>query len=148
MSLITRLRRGRSVEGRARGPRSLSVVLDAVVQHAQQLQLLLVTVGVLGLCLVPLLERKIDFDENALLAGSARPTLRWEGGPWGAVVWGEVTLLCWQDSSSTAIYKSFRQQQSTARGLLMQCTMDWLEQGWHSIAADNLQSRSNQPPLP
>jgi hypothetical protein len=40
-------------------------------------QVLLVVGGVLGLCLVPLLERRIEFDENALLAGSARPTIRW-----------------------------------------------------------------------
>lgn len=57
-------------------PRSLSKVLEAVVQHARLLQLVLTAVGVIGLCLVPLLERRIDFDENALLAGSARPTIR------------------------------------------------------------------------
>jgi hypothetical protein len=76
MSLVGRLRRRGQASGQSRAPRSLSVVLDAVVQHAHQLQLLLTAVGLLGLCLVPLLERKIDFDENALLAGSARPTLR------------------------------------------------------------------------
>lgn len=42
------------------------------------LQLLLVLAGLLGLCLLPLLERRIEFDENALLAGSARPTIRCE----------------------------------------------------------------------
>jgi hypothetical protein len=76
MSLTSILRRRSRADGQSRATKSLSVVLDAVVQHAQQLQLLLTAVGVLGLCLVPLLERKIDFDENALLAGSARPTLR------------------------------------------------------------------------
>lgn len=76
MSLLGRLKSRGRADDQSRGPRSLSVVLDAVVHHAQQLQLLLTLVGLLGLCLVPLLDRKIDFDENALLAGSARPTLR------------------------------------------------------------------------
>lgn len=43
---------------------------------ARLLQLVLVLAGLLGLCLLPLLERRIEFDENALLAGSARPTIR------------------------------------------------------------------------
>lgn len=61
---------------RTSGPRSLSHLLTGLAQHARVLQLMLLAVGLLGLCLVPLLERKIDFDENALLAGSARPTIR------------------------------------------------------------------------
>jgi hypothetical protein len=52
------------------------VLLDAVVSHAQLLSWLLCAVGLLGLLALPLLERAISFDENALLAGSARPTIR------------------------------------------------------------------------
>jgi hypothetical protein len=56
--------------------RSLWVLLDAVVSQAWLLSRLLVAVGLLGLLALPLLERSISFDENALLAGSARPTIR------------------------------------------------------------------------
>lgn len=56
--------------------RSLWVLLDTVVSHASLLSWLLAAVGLLGLLALPLLERSISFDENALLAGSARPTVR------------------------------------------------------------------------
>jgi hypothetical protein len=55
--------------------RSLWVLLDAVVSHARPLSWLLYAVGLLSLLALPLLERSISFDENALLAGSARPTV-------------------------------------------------------------------------
>jgi hypothetical protein len=47
------------------------------VSHARPLSWLLYAVGLLGLLALPLLERSISFDENALLAGSARPTVRY-----------------------------------------------------------------------
>jgi hypothetical protein len=70
--------------------RSLSWLLDAAVQRARAGQALLCLLGVLGLALLPLLERRIEFDENALLAGSARPTIRCVG----VCVGGVGGVLC------------------------------------------------------
>lgn len=51
-------------------------LLDAFVARAARLSLLLLLGGLAGFAALPLLERRISFDENALLAGSARPTIR------------------------------------------------------------------------
>ncbi|KAI8463809.1 MAG: hypothetical protein J3K34DRAFT_494099 [Monoraphidium minutum] len=51
-------------------------LLDAIVGQATLLSVLLLVAGLAGFAALPLLERKISFDENALLAGSARPTIR------------------------------------------------------------------------
>ncbi|KAF8067126.1 Gpaa1 [Scenedesmus sp. PABB004] len=60
----------------AGGGRSLTAALEAVARRAAPLSALLVAIGLAGLLALPLLARPITFDENALLAGSARPTLR------------------------------------------------------------------------
>jgi hypothetical protein len=54
----------------------LDRLLDVLVERAGALSLLLVVAGIAGFAALPLLERNISFDENALLAGSARPTIR------------------------------------------------------------------------
>lgn len=74
--LIRRKQHGSQPVAAPLRPRSLSSVLDGLVAQARLVQALLLAAGLLGLFLVPLLERKIEFDENALLAGSARPTIR------------------------------------------------------------------------
>eukprot|EP00878_Enallax_costatus_P015128 GHUV01015840.1.p1 GENE.GHUV01015840.1~~GHUV01015840.1.p1 ORF type:complete len:232 (+),score=58.57 GHUV01015840.1:1366-2061(+) len=56
--------------------KSLSILLDAVIARSSLVSAVLIVVGTLGLVAVPLLERSISFDENALLAGSANPTIR------------------------------------------------------------------------
>jgi len=58
------------------GRKSLSGLLTVLVENAQRVSRLLIAVGLVGLLAVPLLERSINFDENALLAGSAKPTIR------------------------------------------------------------------------
>lgn len=54
----------------------LERLLDALVTHAFPLSLVLIVVGYCGFVALPLMERKISFDENALLAGSAHTTIR------------------------------------------------------------------------
>lgn len=54
----------------------LERLLDAVLARARALAPLLLVAGLLGFAALPLAERGIHFDENALLAGSARPTIR------------------------------------------------------------------------
>jgi hypothetical protein len=56
--------------------RPLERLLDALVARTSALSALLLIAGVAGFAALPLMERKIGFDENALLAGSARPTIR------------------------------------------------------------------------
>ncbi len=58
------------------GKKPLARLLDVVVNHSGVVTVLLVAYGVLGFALLPAMDRRIKFDENALLAGSARPTLR------------------------------------------------------------------------
>ena len=54
----------------------LAKLLDLLVQWAGTIFVVLVALGVCGYVAIPLLERNNHFDENALLAGSARPTIR------------------------------------------------------------------------
>lgn len=56
--------------------KSLSYLLNGIAAWSNTVIAVLVAVGLLGLLGVPLLERRINFDENALLAGSASPTIR------------------------------------------------------------------------
>eukprot|EP00775_Hariotina_reticulata_P006404 gene6404-6635_t len=58
------------------GRKYLAGLLGALVNDAQRVSKLLIAVGLVGLLAVPVLERAINFDENALLAGSASPTIR------------------------------------------------------------------------
>ena len=51
-------------------------LMDAAAAHAGALSWVLLTLGVLGMLLVPLAGRKIFFDENSLLVGSARAYVR------------------------------------------------------------------------
>lgn len=57
----------------------LERLLDAVLSRAHVLAPLLLVAGLLAFAALPLGERAIHFDENALLAGSARPTIRCGG---------------------------------------------------------------------
>ena len=66
-----------------RKKKPMLALIDAVVARAGALSALLLLAGVLGFAALPLGQRQVSFDENALLAGSARPTIRWVG--W--VVW-------------------------------------------------------------
>jgi hypothetical protein len=60
----------------APGKRPLARLLELVVRHSDALALLLVAYGLVGFALLPAMQRKVGFDENALLPGSAQPTLR------------------------------------------------------------------------
>ena len=60
----------------ARRKKPLLRLLDAVVAHASALSWLLLALGTLGMLAVPLAGRKIFFDENSLLVGSARAYIR------------------------------------------------------------------------
>jgi hypothetical protein len=60
-----------------RKKKPIEKLLDLIVGHATLLSYVLLAAGVVGFGALPLLERNISFDENALLAGSARPTIRW-----------------------------------------------------------------------
>ncbi len=51
-------------------------LLDAAVSRASALSWLLLALGTLGMLAVPLAGRKIFFDENSLLVGSARARIR------------------------------------------------------------------------
>ena len=51
-------------------------LLEAVVAKADAISYVLLVAGVLGCFALPALERSNNFDENALLAGSAHPTIR------------------------------------------------------------------------
>ena len=51
-------------------------LMDAAVAHASVLSWLLLALGTLGMLAVPLAGRKIFFDENSLLVGSARAYIR------------------------------------------------------------------------
>ena len=51
-------------------------LMDAAVAHASALSWVLLTLGTLGMLVVPLAGRKIFFDENSLLVGSARAYVR------------------------------------------------------------------------
>lgn len=56
-------------------------LLDAAIDRAWPLTLLLVALGYVGLLLLPLAERPIKFDEKSLSVGMARPTLTWVPQP-------------------------------------------------------------------
>ena len=56
--------------------RPLERLLGLLLARADALSLLLLAAGLLGFAALPLLQRRISFDENALLAGSSRPTIR------------------------------------------------------------------------
>jgi hypothetical protein len=60
--------------------RPLERLTGRLLDRANALSLLLLAAGVLGFAALPLLQRRISFDENALLAGSSRPTIRWVHG--------------------------------------------------------------------
>jgi hypothetical protein len=51
-------------------------LLDAAAAHASGLSWVLLALGTLGMLAVPLAGRKIFFDENSLLVGSARAYIR------------------------------------------------------------------------
>ena len=54
----------------------LLALINAVVARAGAISVLLLLAGALGFAALPLGQRRVSFDENALLAGSARPTIR------------------------------------------------------------------------
>ncbi|KAF6257683.1 hypothetical protein COO60DRAFT_1701734 [Scenedesmus sp. NREL 46B-D3] len=88
--------------------------LPVAVSHVRLLSWLLCAVGLLGLLALPLLERSISFDENALLAGSARPTIRSKSP--GAHQAGRAFAASLQDSLfsgrpfTAALQQQLRQQ--------------------------------------
>lgn len=51
-------------------------LLDLIVAHANALSIIFMLVGLLGLLALPAFERRIKFDEKALMAGGAHSTLR------------------------------------------------------------------------
>ncbi len=59
-----------------RSKKPLLRLLDAAVVRASALSWLLLALGMLGMLAVPLAGRKIFFDENSLLVGSARARIR------------------------------------------------------------------------
>lgn len=65
------------------GKKPLARLLEVAIRYSHVLSALLVLVGVLGFAALPAVKRGTHFDENALLAGSARPTLRCSGSPGG-----------------------------------------------------------------
>ena len=58
----------------------LARLLDIIITYSYVLSAILALVGVLGFCALPAVKRNTHFDENALLAGSTRPTLRCAAG--------------------------------------------------------------------
>jgi hypothetical protein len=60
----------------AAGRKPLARLLELVVAKSLVITQLLHLVGVLGFLILPALQKHVRFDENALLAGSAHPTIR------------------------------------------------------------------------
>jgi hypothetical protein len=71
----------------------LARLLDIIITYSYVLSAILALVGVLGFCALPAVKRNTHFDENALLAGSTRPTLRCAAGGVHAT---HPQVRCWR----------------------------------------------------
>jgi hypothetical protein len=58
------------------GKKPLARLLELVVAKSNAITRVLLFVGIAGFLVLPLLQKKVSFDENALLAGSTHPTIR------------------------------------------------------------------------
>ncbi len=63
-----------TMTGKSKKP--LARLLDAVAARANAVTYVLLFVGIAWFAVLPTLQRRVGFDENALLAGSAHPTVR------------------------------------------------------------------------